>query len=86
MVKADIARSISKETIRRVIQKSEQPEMNLFLVKRNPDQKWSEIETYEIAQKVCCKCTVQLYEIWNHQKAYGYRENEVNLLKSAHYY
>ena len=39
MVKADIARSISKETIRRVIQKSEQPEMNLFLVKRNPDQK-----------------------------------------------
>ena len=63
IVKADIATSISKETIRRVMQKTEQPEMNLFSVERNPDQKWPEIETYEIAQKVFCKRAVQLYEI-----------------------
>ena len=62
MVKAGIPPSISKETVRRVLRKTDQPEMDSFLEEKNPDQKWPEIETYKFAQKVCCTHVVQL---WN---------------------
>ena len=39
MVKAGIPPSISKETVRRVLRKTDQPEMDSFLEEKNPDQK-----------------------------------------------
>ena len=39
MVKAGIPPSISKKTVRRVLQKTDQPEMDSFLEEKNPDQK-----------------------------------------------
>ena len=38
------------------------PETDSISEERNPDQKWSEIETYKFAWKVVCKSAVQL---WN---------------------
>ena len=62
MVKAGIPPSISKETVNRILRKTEQPEIDSFLEERSPDKNWPEIETYKYAQKVCSRHAVQL---WN---------------------
>ena len=49
MVKAGIPPSISKETVPRVLRKTEQPEIDSFSEERNPDQKWPEIEIDKFA-------------------------------------
>ena len=51
---------ISKETVFRVLRKTDQPEMDSLSEERNPDQKLPETETYKFAQKDCCKRDVQL--------------------------
>ena len=59
--------------------KTDQSEMDSFLEKRNPDQKWPEIETYKFAQNVCCeRCSATMkYEIiW---KPMVLKRVEVNL-------
>ena len=84
MVKAGIPPSITEETVRRVLWKT--------------DLKWTHFQKKGIltkndlefrlkyAQKVCRKRAVYNYEIWNHQKGYGTRESKVNLVKNAHYH
>ena len=54
MVKPGIPPFISRETVRSVTRKTDQPEMDSFSEERNPDWKWPEIETYKFAQKVYC--------------------------------
>ena len=60
MVKAGVPQSISKETVRRVLRKTDRPEMDSFLEERNPDRESPEIENYQFAQNVSCKRAVQL--------------------------
>ena len=39
MIKVGILPSISKETVRKVLRKTDRPEMNLFLQEKNSNQK-----------------------------------------------
>ena len=55
--------------------KTDQPEMDSFLEKRNPDQKWPDIETYKFAQNVLLWTLQCDYEIWNDLKTYGTKES-----------
>ena len=75
MVKAGIQPSISEETVRKVVQKT--------------DLKWTHFQRkgiltkidlklrlkFEFARKVCYKRAMCNYEICNHQKAYGTTES-----------
>ena len=58
MVKAGVPPSISKETVRRVLRKADQSEMDSFLEERILTK--NEIETYRFAPKDFCKRAVQL--------------------------
>ena len=82
MVKAGIPPSISKETVRRVLQKTDQHEMDSFLEKRNIDQKWLIILLEKFVVNV--QCNYMKYEII--KKPMIIERVKVNLLKSAHYY
>ena len=81
MVKAGIPPSISKETVRRVLQKTDQHEMDSFSEKRNIDQKWLIILLEKFVVNV--QCNYMKYEII--KKPMIIERVKVNLLKSAHY-